>query len=66
MRLATLINAVLALLTELGLLAAAGFRVLDVTPVAATADGRFAWPWWLLGVRAYGYLLSAERPRVRS
>lgn len=43
------------------LLRAAGFRVLEVQPVGLSADGTLSSPWWLGGLRAYGYLLAAER-----
>jgi SAM-dependent methyltransferase len=43
------------------LLHRAGFRVREVCPVSVEADGRLAWPGWLGGLRAYGYLLAAER-----
>jgi len=43
------------------LLEAAGFRILDVRPVGLTPDGRLPAAWWLPGLRAYGYLISAER-----
>lgn len=39
----------------------AGFTIRDVTPVAATPDGRLATPWCFPGLRAYGYLLAMER-----
>ena len=42
-----------------GLLTAAGFRILDVTPVAA--DGELQRPWVWPTRRAYGYLIAAER-----
>jgi SAM-dependent methyltransferase len=44
------------------LLAAAGFRVLAVRPVSLRADGRLPFPAWFGWLRAYGYLLAAERP----
>jgi hypothetical protein len=43
------------------LLTDAGFHVLEVRPVSLRPDGRLAWPWWFGGLRAYGYLLAAER-----
>lgn len=45
-----------------GLLTAAGLRVLDVRPVGLAPDGRLPAAWWLPAVRAYGYLLAAGRP----
>ena len=44
------------------LLAGAGFRVREVRPVGLRADGRLPRPWWFGGLRAYGYLIAAERP----
>jgi hypothetical protein len=44
------------------LLGEAGFRVVEVKPISLRADGLVrCYPWfgWL---RAYGYLLAAERP----
>jgi SAM-dependent methyltransferase len=40
----------------------AGFLVLEVRPVSLRADGRLRWAWWFGWLRAYGYLLAAERP----
>jgi SAM-dependent methyltransferase len=44
------------------LLADAGFRVLAVRPVSLRSDGRLPLPAWFGWLRAYGYLLAAERP----
>ena len=44
------------------LLRQAGFRLIEVRPVSLRPDGRLAWPWWFGWLRAYGYLLAAERP----
>ncbi len=44
-----------------GLLRAAGFRVLAVRPVGLTPDARLPAAWWLPAARAYGYLLAGER-----
>jgi SAM-dependent methyltransferase len=44
------------------LLKAAGFRVVEVMPVSLRPDGRLPWPGWFGWLRAYGYLLAAERP----
>jgi SAM-dependent methyltransferase len=44
------------------LLRGAGFRVVEVQPISLRADGRLPLAWWLGGLRAYGYLLAAERP----
>jgi SAM-dependent methyltransferase len=48
------------------LLQVAGFRVLDVQPLSLRPDGRLPWPGWFGSLRAYGYLLAAERPSVTS
>src|SRR5262249_41085559 len=44
------------------LLTGVGFRLREVRPVSLAPDGRLRWPWWCAGLRAYGYLLAAERP----
>ena len=44
------------------LLREVGFRLLDVKPVGLRPDGELPRPWWFGGLRAYGYLLAAERP----
>jgi hypothetical protein len=41
------------------LLTATGFRILDVTAVGT--NGRLRLPWLLPKVRAYGWLIAAER-----
>jgi SAM-dependent methyltransferase len=46
-----------------GLLRAAGFAIVEVLPVGLTADGGLKWPALLGGLRAYGFLLAARRPR---
>jgi SAM-dependent methyltransferase len=43
------------------LLTDAGFRVLEVRPLSLRADGRLPLPAWFGWLRAYGYLLAAER-----
>lgn len=43
-----------------GLLEAAGFRVLDVRPVGT--GGHLPAAWWRPAARAYGYLIAAGRP----
>ena len=43
------------------LLEAAGFRVVEVQPISLARDGRLRRRWWLPGLRAYGYLLAAEK-----
>jgi 2-polyprenyl-3-methyl-5-hydroxy-6-metoxy-1,4-benzoquinol methylase len=44
------------------LLREAGFRIREVKPVSLRADGGLRRPWWFGWLRAYGYLLAAERP----
>jgi SAM-dependent methyltransferase len=44
------------------LLRGAGFHIREVRPVSLAADGRLAAPWWFGRLRAYGYLIAAERP----
>lgn len=44
------------------LLRGAGFRLREVLPVSLRADGQLSWPWWCGRLRAYGYLIAAERP----
>jgi SAM-dependent methyltransferase len=44
------------------LLAQAGFRVLEVRPIGLRGCGRVPLPWCFGGLRAYGYLLAAQRP----
>jgi SAM-dependent methyltransferase len=39
-----------------------GFRIVEVQPVGLRADGRLRWPVVLGWLRAYGYLIAAERP----
>ena len=43
------------------LLTAAGFRVLEVQAVGLGPEGRLRWPAWFGWLRAYGYLLAAEK-----
>ncbi|HYT95601.1 MAG TPA: methyltransferase domain-containing protein [Gemmataceae bacterium] len=38
-----------------------GFRIVEVRPVSLRTDGRLSWPWWFGWLRAYGYLIAAER-----
>lgn len=40
----------------------AGFRICRFEPVGLNADGRLPHRWWLPAVRAYGFLIFAERP----
>jgi ubiquinone/menaquinone biosynthesis C-methylase UbiE len=44
------------------LLQSAGFRLLEARPISLRPDGRLRFPWWFGWLRAYGYLLAAERP----
>jgi SAM-dependent methyltransferase len=44
------------------LLRGAGLRIVEVQPVSLRPDGQLPAPWWLGRLRAYGYLLAAERP----
>jgi SAM-dependent methyltransferase len=44
------------------LLTRAGFRLLEVRPVGLRPDGGLRRPGWFGWLRAYGYLLAAERP----
>jgi SAM-dependent methyltransferase len=45
----------------LRLLRETGFRLLEARPVSLTEDGRLRHAWWFGWLRAYGYLLAAER-----
>lgn len=44
------------------LLTDVGFRLLEVCPVSLRDDGRLHLPGWFGWLRAYGYLLAAQRP----
>jgi SAM-dependent methyltransferase len=44
------------------LLREAGFRIREVRPLSLSSDGLLRRPWCLGWMRAYGYLLAAERP----
>ncbi len=46
----------------LRLLRGSGFRILEVRPVGLGPAGRLRWPFWFGWLRAYGYLLAAEKP----
>jgi SAM-dependent methyltransferase len=39
----------------------AGFRPIKVRPVGLGPDGRLSHPWWFGRLRAYGFLLAAEK-----
>jgi SAM-dependent methyltransferase len=43
------------------LLQRSGFRIVEVCPVSLRRDGRLSCPWWFGWLRAYGYLIAAER-----
>jgi SAM-dependent methyltransferase len=45
----------------LALLRQVGFRIREVRPLSLAADGRLPLPWLLPALRAYGYLIAAER-----
>jgi hypothetical protein len=45
------------------LLTGVGFRVREVQPLSLRPDSRLPLPGWFGWLRAYGYLLAAERPR---
>ena len=40
----------------------AGFRILTVRALGLGPAGELRWPRWLTALRAYGYLVAAERP----
>lgn len=44
------------------LLTGAGFRLLEVQPISLHSDGRLRCPVWFGWMRAYGYLIAAEKP----
>lgn len=44
------------------LLKEVGFRIVEMKPLSLRADGELLWPWWFGRLRAYGYLIAAERP----
>jgi hypothetical protein len=44
------------------LLTETGFRIREIRPVSLRTDGHLPLPWWFGGLRAYGYLIAAERP----
>jgi 2-polyprenyl-3-methyl-5-hydroxy-6-metoxy-1,4-benzoquinol methylase len=45
----------------LRLLRSVGFRILEVKPISLRIDGKLSCPWWFGRLRAYGYLIAAER-----
>jgi SAM-dependent methyltransferase len=44
------------------LLREAGFRLREVRPISLREDGKLSRAWWFGRLRAYGYLIAAERP----
>jgi SAM-dependent methyltransferase len=44
------------------LLNAAGFQIDAIEALSLAPDGRLRAPWWLTGLRSYGYLLAARKP----
>lgn len=46
----------------LKLLRTAGFRIRVVQPMGLGAGGQLAWSWFFTRLRAYGYLIAAEKP----
>jgi hypothetical protein len=44
------------------LLTGAGFHLREVKPLSLAPGCELRQPWWLGRLRAYGYLLAAERP----
>jgi SAM-dependent methyltransferase len=47
------------------LLTDAGFRILEVRPLSLANDGQLHRSWWFGWLRAYGYLLAAEKMTPR-
>jgi hypothetical protein len=43
-----------------------GFRLVEVRPIGLREENRLPWPGWFGWLRAYGYLLAAERPVDRN
>jgi SAM-dependent methyltransferase len=48
------------------LLRDAGFRLREVRPISLRPDGRLPCPAWFGWLRAYGYLLAAEKPGLHT
>jgi ubiquinone/menaquinone biosynthesis C-methylase UbiE len=48
------------------LLRDSGFRLCEVMPLSLRPDGQVRCQWWFGWLRAYGYLLAAERDKERS
>ena len=46
----------------LGLVRGAGFRILEAMPLGLGEDARLPWPWWFGWLRAYGWLIAAQKP----
>lgn len=49
----------------LRILTQAGFTMEDIQPLGLHANGQLPWPWLLSSWRAYGFLITAQRPRDR-
>jgi len=45
------------------ILKASGFRIVEVLPLGLAGNGMLGRTWWLGWLRAYGYLLAAEKTR---
>jgi hypothetical protein len=43
------------------LLRRAGFRITAVHPLSLRPDGRLRWPAWFGWLRAYGYMIAAQK-----
>lgn len=43
----------------------AGFEIVEIRPLSLRADGRLPFPWFLRGLRSYGYLVAARKPGER-
>jgi SAM-dependent methyltransferase len=48
------------------LLTDAGFHLLEARPISLRPDGRLPCPVWFGWLRAYGYLLAAEKPQLHT
>jgi SAM-dependent methyltransferase len=44
------------------LLRGAGFAIREIRPVSLREDGKVRWPRWFGWLRAYGYLIAAQKP----
>ena len=43
------------------LLRGAGFRIVEIRPLSLATNGRLRHRWWFGWLRAYGYLIAAEK-----